>query len=1291
MAAPQERAAANAATLNIESPPGRGVEEKLDASSEEGAKTLMFGVSDHDKQIIDKQTDAPKLNVGYLALFRYANKKQTIIMIVSLIASIAAGAVMPLMTLVYGNFAGSFTSFSVDATAADHFKSQTNQFTLYFVYLAIGSFVTTYISIIGFSYTGEQITKQIRELYLRAIFRQNIAFFDFLGSGEVTTRISSDMNLVQDGIGQKIGLFVTGVSMFVSAIIIGFIRSWKLSLIMLSATVALVLMMGVNGTMMKKFQTLAIDENAIAASLAEEVLASARNVAAYGTQRRLQEKYKVFLDKATGYDFKAKFWLSMMIAGMMGVLNLQYSLAFWQGKRFLDSGELGVANILTVVMSTMIAGISIGSNLPHLQAFGGATAAATKVFNTIERKSPIDPETDEGETPESFVGNLEFKNLKHIYPSRPDTVVLQNFNLKVITGQMVALVGASGSGKSTIVGLLERFYLPMEGQIFLDGKDISTLNLRWLRQHMAIVSQEPVLFSTTVYESILHGLVNTEYANASDEKKMELIEQAAKIANAHDFIMDLPDGYQTKVGERGNLLSGGQKQRVAIARAIVSDPKILLLDEATAALDTKSESLVQDALDRAAKGRTTIVIAHRLSTIKKADNIVVMAKGEIVETGTHESLIQADGIYASLVQAQELTQKKQTNNRLSDTEDFEYSKAAEAEGEKPVLLRTVTSAPSVVARREEKEELYGTWALVKFAWEMNTGEHKIMAFGLIFSFLAGCNPAIQAIFLGNSINSLLSPGTSLGGYNVNFWCWMFFMLGLVIGFFYWAQGMTLSKGSARLIGSVRQRAFAAMLRQDMEFFDGETVTSGALASFLSSEANRLAGLSGATLGSIVSSAASIFVAVIVGCSFGWKLALVCTATIPLMLACGYFRFYALIRMEKRNKETSEAASFACEAASSIRTVATLSLEQHLLREYHEKLGKQAAGNVVFNNISASLYATSQGLSMLIFALVFWYGGRLMLSQEYTVLQFFIVYSAIINGAQSAGAIFSFAPDMGEARDAAKLLKSFLNRMPKIDHWSPDGKKIDRLTGRVELEGVRFTYPGRPDHRVLRGVDLTAEPGQFIALVGASGSGKSTVMQLLERFYDPTSGSVLVDGVELQDYNLQDYRAQLAIVSQETTLYTGTIRENILADKDDLSEEAIVQACKDANIYEFIMSLPDGFSTLVGAKGALLSGGQRQRLAIARALLRDPKVLLLDEATSALDSTSERVVQDALDAAAQGRTTIAIAHRLSTIQHADVIYVFDQGKIVEKGRHEELMSAKGVYYELARLQSMGAPQ
>ncbi|KAJ4299267.1 hypothetical protein N0V90_004511 [Kalmusia sp. IMI 367209] len=1262
-------------------------EKVVDVESQSSAAA---GLTEDEKRIVERQVDAPNETVGYFSLFRYANKKEVVIMLVSFLASVAAGACLPLMTLVYGNFAGSFTGFSVNAVAAQRFEDQINTFTLYFVYLGIGSFVCVYVGMIGFSYTGERITQQIRELYLRAIFRQNIAFFDFLGSGEITTRISSDMVLVQDGVGQKISLFISGTSMFFSALIVGFIRSWKLTLIMLSATVAIVIMMGFNGSRMKMNQTKAVDEYATAGTLAEEVISSARNVTAYGTQKRLEAKYKVFLDRAAKWDYSSKFWLSSMIAGMMAVLNLQYALAFWQGNRFLHSGELGVANILTVVMATMVAGISIGHNLPHLQAFGQAVAAATKVFNTIERKSPIDPETDEGEKPEEFVGNIEFKDVKHIYPSRKDTTVLEDFSLKIEAGKMVALVGASGSGKSTIFGLLERFYLPMAGEVFLDGRDISTLNLKWLRKHIAIVSQEPVLFSITIYESIAHGLVGTEFEHASDDKKMELIENAAKTANAYNFIMELPDKFQTRVGERGNLLSGGQKQRIAIARAVVSDPKILLLDEATAALDTKSEKVVQEALDKASKGRTTVAIAHRLSTIRNADNIVVMARGRIVEQGTHEALIKAQGIYQSLVQAQELSSKIKPNNRLSEMSMLE--KEAAVESEELGLVRSATTRPaSVHTKKGEKDHRYNNWELIKFGWQMNRQEHGIMWIGFLLCLGAGATPAIQAIFLGNSINAFFSPGTSTGGHGISFWCWMFFMLGAATWAFYFLQGFTLSKSSAMLISRIREDAFSAILRQDIEFFDSETVTSGSLATFLSSEANRLAGMSGSTLGAIITACASVMVAIIIGLSFGWKLALVCTSTIPLVIGCGYFRFYALLRMEKRTKESTDSASFACEAASSIRTVASLSLESHLLEQYHEKLTAQGKGNMRFMNISALLYAMSQGLAMFIFALVFWYGGRLMLHMEYTVLQFFIVYSAIINGAQSAGAIFSFAPDMGEARDAAMLLKSFLNRVPKIDNWSTEGKKVDHLAGKVELQSVRFNYPGRSEHRVLRGVSLTADPGQFVALVGASGSGKSTVMALLERFYDPTAGAVLVDDVELKDYNIQDYRAQLAIVSQETTLYTGTIKENILADKDDIPDEAVIRACKDANIYEFIMSLPDGFNTLVGAKGALLSGGQRQRMAIARALLRDPKILLLDEATSALDSASERVVQDALDAASQGRTTIAIAHRLSTIQHADVIYVFDQGKIVEKGTHDELMGKRSVYWELARLQDMGAPQ
>jgi ATP-binding cassette subfamily B (MDR/TAP) protein 1 len=281
-------------------------------------------------------------------------------------------------------------------------------------------------------------------------------------------------------------------------------------------------------------------------------------------------------------------------------------------------------------------------------------------------------------------------------------------------------------------------------------------------------------------------------------------------------------------------------------------------------------------------------------------------------------------------------------------------------------------------------------------------------------------------------------------------------------------------------------------------------------------------------------------------------------------------------------------------------------------------------------------------------------------------------------------------DMGKAQEATRHLQELFDRQPLIDSWSNDGANLETVEGSIEFRDVHFRYPTRPEQPVLRGLNLTVKPGQYVALVGASGCGKSTTIALLERFYDPLVGGIYIDGKEISSLNIKQYRSYLALVSQEPTLYQGTVRENILlgADHDDVSDSAIEFACKEANIFDFIMSLPDGFSTIVGSKGSMLSGGQKQRIAIARALLRDPKILLLDEATSALDSESEHVVQAALDAAAKGRTTIAVAHRLSTIQKADVIYVFDQGRIVEHGTHGELMKLAGRYSELVNLQSLG---
>ncbi|GAB7355274.1 hypothetical protein MBLNU459_g5817t3 [Dothideomycetes sp. NU459] len=1269
---------------------------------------------ENEKAILKRQLHIPPVKITYFGLFRYATRNDIIIMVISGLSSIIGGALLPLMTIIFGGLTGTFANYFQPTSTITyaHFYHELTHYTLYFVYLAIGEFVFIYIATAGFIYTGEHISGKIREQFLAAILRQNIAFFDQLGAGEITTRITADTNLVQDGLSEKIGLTLTAVATFVTAFVVGFIKYWKLTLILTSTVVAIVVTMGAMGGFIVKFNKESLASYAEGGTVAEEVISSIRNAVAFNTQEKLARQYDVHLAKAEKSGFKMKSLTGSMIGFLMCYVYLNYSLAFWQGSRYLVAGNMNLSEVLTIILAIMIGAFALGNVAPNIQAFTTAVAAASKIFATIDRVSPLDPASDVGQKLEHVQGAIELRNIKHIYPSRPEVTVMEDVSLVIPAGKTTALVGASGSGKSTIVGLVERFYDPVGGTVLLDGHNVQDLNLRWLRHQISLVSQEPTLFATTIFGNIRHGLIGTTHENKSEQDIRDLVESAAKMANAHDFVSGLPEGYETNVGERGFLLSGGQKQRIAIARAIVSDPKILLLDEATSALDTKSEGVVQAALDKAAEGRTTIVIAHRLSTIKDADNIVVMQTGRIVEQGTHNELLEMKSAYYNLVEAQRIAAEAENKNPddipILDEKDANLYHAptngqANDYEEDPAdlkLARTQTgkSASSMALKNRKPETAmdYSLWTLIKLVTSFNKKEWIFMLIGLFCSVITGGGNPTGAVFFAKSITALSLPKSEYGELRsqANFWSWMYFMLALVQLAAFLGSGFSFAYCSEKLVHRARGEAFRHMLRQDIAFFDKEENSAGALTSFLSTETTHLAGMSGVTLGTLLTVTVTLVASFAVSLSVGWKLSLVCISAVPVLLACGFLRFWLLARFQARAKKAYEkSASYACEATSAIRTVASLTREDDVWDHYHEQLVLQERKSLISVLKSSLLYASSQSFMFLCTALGFWYGGTLIGKREYDLFQFFLCFSAVIFGAQSAGTIFSFAPDMGKAKHAASELKTLFDRQPEIDSWSVDGEKLQTADGFIEFRDVHFRYPTRPEQPVLRGLNLTVKPGQYVALVGASGCGKSTTIALLERFYDPLVGGVYLDGKEISSLNITDYRSYLALVSQEPTLYQGTIRDNILlgADHDDVPDEFIVQVCKDANIYDFIMSLPDGFQTIVGSKGSMLSGGQKQRIAIARALLRDPKVLLLDEATSALDSESERVVQAALDKAAKGRTTIAVAHRLSTIQKADMIYVFDAGRIVENGTHSELLKRKGRYFELVNLQSLGRTQ
>jgi ATP-binding cassette subfamily B (MDR/TAP) protein 1 len=524
-----------------------------------------------------------------------------------------------------------------------------------------------------------------------------------------------------------------------------------------------------------------------------------------------------------------------------------------------------------------------------------------------------------------------------------------------------------------------------------------------------------------------------------------------------------------------------------------------------------------------------------------------------------------------------------------------------------------------------------------------------------------------------------------------------FLMVAGVAFLSWlGAGVAFAHSTEKLSHRLRDRCFRSIMSQDVAFFDKKEHSTGSLLSIISSSTEELTGLGGQVMGGTLTFTSTIVGGIILSLAVGWKLALVCTTTIPIIVACGWLRLQILAVFDAKTRQDGrDSASYASELVKSVETVASLGLEEFVLDRYDEFLAQQSAQSLRSILSASSLYAASQSIVYLCAALAFWYGGILIEDGEYSLFQFIICFSSLISGSQIAGSIFTFAPDASKAMHAAWEVKGILERKPLISPNHNGGDLDGDLSGRsvehgtIEFKNVSFSYPSRPQRLALDDFSLKVEPGQSVALVGGSGSGKSTVFSLVERFYDPNRGSVLAGGHDVSKLNLGQYRQIISLVSQEAVLYSGSIRENIALGIPDqnVPDEAIWAACKQANIHDFVASLQDGLSTLVGPSGSMLSGGQKQRIAIARALLRQPKILLLDEATSALDTESERLVQAALEAAAKDKTTLTIAHRLSTVRKADRIYVLSQGTLVESGTHEELLSKKGKYWEFVNMQNL----
>lgn len=587
-----------------------------------------------DKDFQDDTVSTPKAKVHFWSLMKYASVKEILLLSVGILMSCGVGSSMPITFFVFSDlvndFLGSLTGGNLSFTPI------INSFAV----IGAVTFVVAFIQMLCLQSNAKLQARKIRLLLYERILAQDVAWFDEQNVGSLITKLTENIDKIEAGIGEKLGIFIQCIIVFVSGLIIGFSKNWKLSLVGCAVFPPIAIGFGILGFVVRKFTKRTVAAYERGNSIAGEALGAIRTIFAFEGQKSEQKRYMTQLDETEKYGIR----MSISINGVLGMseafIYFLIAITFYYGIVLLNANESNAGDIIMVVFIMLVGAITVGQALSQVDSFNIAMNSAAEIFPIIDRIPSVN-KTGGGTILNDLKGGISFRNVHFSYPTRRSAKVLNGLTLNIKGGQTVAIIGASGSGKSTVIQLIQRFYDADDGSILVDGHDIRELNIAWFREQMGVVSQEPVLFAGTVTQNIQLGAPNAT---------MEEVEEAAKQALVHEFVCKLPEQYDTYIAEGGGAMSGGQKQRIAIARALVRKPKILLLDEATSALDTRSEKSVQRALDNAKIGRTVVMVAHRLSTVRDADVIIVVNKGVVVEAGNHDELMaRKDGEYAKLV------------------------------------------------------------------------------------------------------------------------------------------------------------------------------------------------------------------------------------------------------------------------------------------------------------------------------------------------------------------------------------------------------------------------------------------------------------------------------------------------------------------------------------------------------------------------------------------------------------------------------------------------------------------
>ena len=1244
---------------------------------------------------------------------------EIILMILGTIASLGAGVAAPLMCYLFGDMANDFSSVNVDENQMDlleqlmkckneeeiarlaggnpdriwsytiiYYKAKEmfNKFDhnvddLVKKLLIIGAamFVAFGFEKLLWCYCGLRQMHHLKEKYFAVILRQEQGWFDANNAYEFSTKVQAQFEQITLGVGEKFGITLHAISQVIVGLIIAFYKSWLLTLVMLALSPTIFGCVVILICFIRKPIIGARKTYEKAGGAAEEMLYNIKTVASFSNYEFEIHRFNRMIDLVHYFDRRKALILGASIGGILFFIYITFFVAIVYARKLIgdevwndnSSSPFTLGDTVTVVFCTLIAILSIGVTAPYIKIIQESAIASSDYFTLYEREPQMDfSQSIEMPPRDQVLGRIEFKDVCFSYPSDPNKrMILKNLNLVIEPGKKVALVGESGCGKSTTVNLIERLYETTSGEVLIDGIEIKRYNLPYLRNMIGYVQQEPVLFNKPIRDNVIFGRDDVVRELGDPET---LVKNAIEESYAAEFVNNTNDGLDYVVGIKGSKLSGGQKQRIAIARAILCDPKILILDEATSALDNKSEKEVQKALDHISERNvTTVIIAHRLSTIKNADLIYAIRDGQVIEQGTHEELLAKQGYYYGLVKSQ-VGQDEEEKNNLKMKQS----------GSLKVLSEHTTRINYEDVQKQHDAIIEKEGVRHGEMFKLLRNNKCDVAGGVAGSLFAGGVTPLTGYVLARAFVLIASGRYHYVWHKSLIWCFVFLGVAFVNGFFVFVKLWKLETLGSIITCNMRKEIVEKYLSLHVAYFDIDENAPGALLTKLSIDTTQLNSIILTFVGDVVQTTGCTICGLVIGFIYDYRLTLISICFIPFIVGAVIIAKDSVrtVTKKKDNRTDIEAGSMLSESVINTKTIFSFNFQKPAVDMYLGLLLTESSDYITDCIWKGFFLGLGTFATYCCNATVFYAAKEFILRFSLTFDDFMFTTSTLMMMITGISVGLNGVSDYPKAKRAFVSVFKTMRTESLIPPFLKDneGKIVpENLRGKIEFRNVTFAYPTKPDIDVLKGVSFVIEPGQAAGLVGYSGCGKSTIIQLIERFYDVEDGNgeVLIDDINIKDYNLYLLRKKIGLVSQEPVLFKRSVYENILYGRLDASKEEVLAAAKAAVIEKFFDKKE------MGTKEDPVSGGEKQRLAIARAFLKDPIILLLDEATSALDKESEKGVQASIDVLQKGRTSIAVAHRLSTIQNSDVILVMENGRLVEKGTHDELLALGKKYANL----------